>query len=211
VSIDDRYVALACQRGDSLDAIVYDIAADEIAATRTFAGSWDSLDWVSVSQSGNYVVFCWGSSGGVDVYDIDLDNQRHLFDKCEHGDLGFDSGGNETYVQVCPVQYARLDNGAVTDMLLADYSWAWYCGHISCRNIDRPGWCYVSDMDREEVFGLRIDETDTVERFAHHRSTAASYEAEVQAVANGDGNKVLFASDWGGGEINSYVTEMPCP
>ena len=86
--------------------------------------------------------------------------------------------------------------------------------HISCRNFKRPGWCYVSAHDSKgnamyEVFAVKLDGSQTVERFAHHHTTASTEPTQARGVPSPDGTKVMFGSDWGGSQANSYVAEMP--
>ena len=53
-----------------------------------------------------------------------------------------------------------------------------------------------------EVFALKLDNSETVERFVqtHNSTNCASY---VQNGVSPDGTKVLFASDWGNGCSNN--------
>jgi len=60
-----------------------------------------------------------------------------------------------------------------------------------------------------EVFAVKLDESQTVERFAHHHTSASSESAQARGVPSPDGTKVMFGSDWGGTQKNSYVAEMP--
>jgi hypothetical protein len=207
ISIDDKYAAFQCNNS----FIVYNIETNNIEAQMSFSGS---LDWVSMSQSGNYVVANWNSNGtgryqGVEAYDRNLNFLRQIATTGEHGDLCYDTNGDEVYVHVIPFQMIRLRDGQKTQLLsnLNKFS-----GHISCRNYKRPGWAYVTmnNTSYGDIFAIKLDGSGTVNRFTHHRSLDTGYESEPHGVAHPLGTKVMFASNWNGiSDINSYVTEMP--
>src|SRR5690606_20068098 len=151
---DDRWVALVATNASGISLIVYDILNNVIEGQQSFGSA--SIDWVSMSQSGNYVVVQYNTDGsgthqGTKVYDRNLNFLRHLSNRTEHGDLGYDQQGNEVFVAYDGVSgyslsYIRLDNGAKQGLFPftgnAGDRGLWG-GHISCRNIDRPGWAYV--------------------------------------------------------------------
>jgi hypothetical protein len=197
ISIGDKYVLVNV---DTL-VIVYDIVNDVVIAKKDLG----PIDWATMSQSGNYVVSRPGSSAlGVVVYDLHLNLLRKIFDKGAHGDVGYDTAGNEVFVQMCPVQMSRLDNGQVTSLGIS------MCGHLSARNHRRLGWVSVDDGgSNAEIFALKLDGTKTVERFAHMRTTGATYDAQAKGVFSPDGSKVMWNSDWGSGTVYAYVAEMP--
>jgi hypothetical protein len=197
ISMGDRYVVVNV---DTL-VIVYDIVNDVVIAKKDLG----PIDWATMSQSGNYVVSRPGSSSlGVVVYDLNLNLLRKIFDKGQHGDVGYDAAGNEVFVQMCPVQMSRLDNGQVTSLGIN------MCGHLSTRNYLRLGWVSVDDGgSNAEIFALKLDGTKTVERFAHMRTSGATYDAQAKGVFSPDGSKVMWNSDWGSGTVYAYVAEMP--
>lgn len=237
ISTDDRYVALNCKSGTNTYAVVYDLLNNLVVSTLDLQGRWPNN--VTMSQSGNYVIFDWaGSPGtewynGLQVYDTNLQNRRQLSTWTGHGDAGYDANGNESYVM------QRWDGQGtseeVNDAIIAfrlDGSGKTVCLtknprtsngiHISCRNINRPGWCYVSDysdysssyFEHNEVFALKLDGSQTIERFAQSHSsgfTVAGYLGAPMAVPNNDGTKVLFASDWDIGAGYDRVIKMDAP
>ncbi len=94
--------------------------------------------------------------------------------------------------------------------------------HISAVAHRAPGWVAVSvvgnDLDGREVLDneLLLADTNTSEvcRIAHHRSHGKDgpqdYWAEPHASVSPSATRVLFASDWGGGEtVDTYVVELP--
>ncbi|RZW46713.1 MAG: hypothetical protein EX263_09155 [Flavobacteriaceae bacterium] len=230
LSNDDKYVALIGTSGSQKTIIVYDIENDQIIATKPLGTV--NIDWVSMSQTGNYVVMSGYSDGsgpnqGIKAYDKFLNNEVHLYNGRPHGDIGFDTLGNEVFVGYQGINgyslsYARLDNGAKQGLF--PYSGATgdkglWGGHISTRNLERPGWAYVSDQGHptdinryeatREIFAIKLDDSQTIERFAKHHTNINinnGYNHQAHAVPNRDGSKVLFASNWDnpGLKSNSY-------
>ena len=250
VSIDDRVVALTGRKTtgphglDDLYVIVYDIWNDAILSETRFDNKFttaaDRIDWVSVSQSGNYVLFSWSPDGtardqGVEVYQVVngvLTFRRQLAPVAGHGDCGFDSSGNEVYVQAdfdpanpgVSLSSFRLDNGTrVTQLLEGGNNSPWHAAHVSCRSYKRPGWCYISTQSQQanlatnskEVLAVKLDGSFTVERFGWTHNHSVSYESEAHPVPNPDGTKILFKSNWDGTTVDdpvySYVIEWPQP
>ncbi len=237
LSNDDRYVALIATSGSQKTILVYDIFNDEILGTKSLGTA--NIDWVSVSQSGEYVVMSGYSDGsgplqGIKAYDKYMNNEIHLYSGRPHGDIGYDAQGNEVYVAYQGVSgyslsYARLDNGAKQGIFPfsggAGDSGLWG-GHISTRNLDRPGWAYVSEQGHpsnvnnyeatREIFAIKLDNSQTIERFTKHNTNLNSgYSHQAHAVPNRDGSKVIFASNWDNASLenNSYpllwVVEAP--
>ena len=117
----------------------------------------------------------------------------------------------------------RLRDGAVTP--LTDPQNEAAVSHVSTRNLDRPGWAYVSyfkDGDRrqsDEIVAVKLDGSGTIEHYAHdHSLTPGCYRCEAQPVPSRDGRRVLFASNWAAdcgdscgspGDIKDYVAWIP--
>jgi hypothetical protein len=201
ISIGDQYVALAANKtsgspnGDSdLWVVIYDIQNEVIKSVTPFYNRDADLDWVSMSQSGNYVVFRWkGANPGVEVYTLPATNGdplvfgRQLTPSGSHGDLGYDSAGYEVWVAAeydttnyptVAISTYRLDNAQQTTQLLSGGAGSPFRpGHVSCRNYKRPGWAYITTMKAstasppnpaqtcKEVFALKLDGSGTVQRF----------------------------------------------
>jgi hypothetical protein len=170
-----------------------------------------------------------------------FDNNQDVIIGQEHaGNVGDNVPGVHTVNGdgIGHVVMVRLSDGAVTSLTDpgngTSIPYEAYASHISCRDIYRPGWCYVSyypgagERYGDEVIAVKMDGSGTVERFAHHHSdfgnftgTAGPYEAadpdfdyrsEPHAVPSPDGRRVLFASNWldhgtGGGPIEDYVID----
>lgn len=236
MSNDDRYMALQC-RLPSNDVVIacYDFENDEIVSTLN-APIWPNN--VTMTQSGDYVIVQWGVSGtnqyqGVWAYNRnDMSPVRNLSNLGgSHFDYGYDTQGNEVIVGPSSLDrrltMRRIDNGVITN-LLGDDKMSWYI-HVSCRNIDRPGWAYLTEFadpntqtfkpNYQKMFAVQLNPNANnnalTETFAHvHHSPNVNYERSPFGTSNRDGTKVIFRSDWMGdasSEINSYVAFMPPP
>lgn len=236
LSNDDRYVALFGQlrshRGRDSDVIVFDTLQRRVVATRRFHRSeigWAdtaTFDNVTVSQLGGRVILSFAHRGrigrrGVWSFDLNLRDRRLL---AQHGGSHFDScidaAGREVIVITGPEGLVSVDLETGERRLQLPAELVSWPIHISCRNIERPGWAYVSEFydpdedvrpNHDEVFALRLDGSGVVERFAHeHYSTREAYPREPHAAPSPDGERVLWASDWGRrrGPIYAYVAEQ---
>ena len=141
-----------------------------------------------------------------------------------HADLTIDDSGNEVSVGISKsdpdkqrVISRRLSDGEVT--VLTDRGFA---THTSARNLERPGWVYVTyggldEAPRKgwnpfhgEVVAVKLDGSKTVERLAHTHSWATDFNSEADASPSPDGKKVIWASNWGAkhGYVAAYVLEL---
>ena len=228
---NDRFVALACQAGADMDVVVYDLQADSVVVRRRFAGAWGNsaetyphyVDWVSVSQSGQYTGIMWDHNTtsasspfaghyGVEIYRTqDMQFLRRIAEYGNHGDFGYDSSGNEVFVQFWgptgTLNMYYLDH--LERVVLSNHPDFGGEGHISCRNLQRPGWAYVSQDEAARsglMVAVRLDSSGRVEFFGHHFSTAASYLKSPMPVPSPDGTQVMFKSDFGDGNPDVVYT-----
>lgn len=236
---NDKYVGLIAENNSGRFFMIYDIQEDIIIGTRQVPSG--DLDWFTVSTNGAYAIASWRANGngqtqGIKRYNLELTTETHLYDYSEHGDFGIDANGNEVYVQYGDetswsneyyITMIRIDNGEVTPLFHWSQSehgstgiWG---GHISCRNLNRPGWAYVSEqccpehpVASKEIFAIKLDGTGTIERYAkHHNNITPGNGHSTQAVPSRDGTKVLFASNWNNSELMSnpnppaWVVEVP--
>jgi hypothetical protein len=219
LSDDDGYVVITAKSGIDAVMFVVDISQKSIKHSKTFTGLWNDLDWASISAKGNFIIMKVRTpSKHIEICDSDFANQREFIPVSGHGDVGTDEDGSEIYCQFEFGDYNgenrrgiwkyRLPDGQRTRLLAGKYDG----GHLSLRNLQRPGWCYMSTMKEgyRDVFALKLDGSGTVQRFAQHHSTGEPYQAEPQAVPSPCGTKVMFASDWDvtGGYISSYVAQF---
>jgi hypothetical protein len=210
----DRYVVFAARKtGEKyLTAIVYDIRERNITTQKDMTTiNWEDneghqvLDWISVSPSGRYILINWKKypdhpSGEyravIDQFDIEMNFIRELAHQGQHGDIGVQANGRDMYVQFEFGGERRgiwgydLESGQEIKLLPDKYNG----GHISCRNTQRPGWCYPSTTAEgyREVFALKLDGSGTVNRFAQTHQTSGNSHGGV----NADGTKIIFTSDW---------------
>ena len=229
MSNDDRYAVFQCKKATGGNEImVYDLVNDVIVATLSIGTIWPNN--CCMSQSGNYVVVEWASNGttsttGTSVYTRNLTFIRNVnFSAGTHFDVGYDTGGNEVVVQQSTandrsVTATRIDNGAITTVLTREEMA--FPLHISCRNLNRPGWAYISSFQAsgtittapyyQQVFAVKLDGSRQVNSFAHeHHSTSTDYEHSAFGVPNRNGTFVMWRSDWGArtGAVDSYIAGM---
>ena len=239
IDIYDQYVALVGKKGEDLDVIVFDLQKKKVINTTTFAKAWgptngmpEHIDWVSVSQSGRYVVINWDTGlprdiqpfdghFGVEVYNrTDMTFQRRLIRYGNHGDLCFTPSGEEVYTQFWgdkgTINSYHLADGQI-DVVHTHSDFGVESAHLSCRNILRPGWAYVS-IDRTKggmIIALKLDGSETIEYFGHHFSSDNSYLKAPMPVPAPDGSKVMFKSDFGHSsnpdEIYAFVASYASP
>lgn len=221
ISNDDRYIGLVGRAGCGRVLFVYDILNNQILGSKDIGCSGD-MDWFSVSQLGNFAVVQWhdngnGTTQGIKSYNLNMTNEIHVHDMTGHGDIGIDQEGNEVVVEYRDKNdhslfMARLDGEGTTLLMpYVDGQGIWG-GHISTRNINRPGWAYVSEQccsegsrnSASEVFAIKLDGSGTIQRFGKHhnkqRGNSGNSNSEqyhsAMAVPNQNGTKVMFASNW---------------
>jgi hypothetical protein len=241
LSNDDRQAALVGLKAGKLDLLVYNLQQNRVTARKTqpkgtterstaIGVGTARIDSISMSQSGKYVILQYHQTGqgfnrGIHLLDRKLKFVRQLSQRGgSHFDSCVDAKGAEAIVvqdnlssAIVSVDYST---GQKTTLLPADRSN--YNIHISCRNLNRPGWAYISefagDIDPNTVkttldrtFALKLDGSGTIEQFAPpNHSLNTAYERQPHSVPNRDGTKVLFASDWGNPAepVYSYVTQQ---
>nr|WP_321245975.1 T9SS type A sorting domain-containing protein [uncultured Psychroserpens sp.] len=221
---NDKYVALVGKRNTDLDVIIFDLELNQVIHTEIYAGAWGNgedwapqyIDWISVSQSGDYVGIMWNHNTtnivqpfnghyGVEIYSTtDMSYLRRIVDYGNHGDFGYAQNGDEVFVQFWGPALTDYVNMYYLDRTESetltthpDFNGA---GHISCRNINRPGWAYVTQSSADQsgqIIALKLDTSGVVEHFGHHNSSSTSYNKDPMAVASPNGDKVMYRSDFG--------------
>lgn len=222
------YAVAGKTREDSnkMAVALVDINAGKVIAKKEVNPRWVS-DWISVSPSGKYVVAM--GKERTRIFDRQLNVLRTLPEgSYGHGDLCLTPSGREALVfdgadlQLNAdrnINIAWLDSGEIE--IGARIGWS-ATPHVSCRNLDFPGWALISTQGRDswrndypnldfEVFWLKLDGSGEIRRLAHHHSSRESggYFAEQHAVTNKDGTKILFASNWDGDEVGEYLIQLP--
>ncbi len=219
MDVEARRVALVGRRGVDMDVILYDLENFEVDTIITFEGVWGDgeyplyVDWVSVSQSGEYIGIMWDhnttSPGnpfdghyGVEIYRADgMTFLRRIAEYGNHGDFCMDVDGREVFVQFWgptgTLNMYYLDSGE--RVVLSEHPDFSGEGHISCRNIRRPGWAYVSQDDSSlsgQMVAVRLDASGTFEHFGHHFSSSMDYLKSPMPVPSPDGSLLMFKSDF---------------
>jgi hypothetical protein len=232
VSFDGRWVAVQATRNSDGRQVAY--AVDIEAGTKgpdvdLAAFGVSDADWVSISAGGGYLVThgvidgvgqrvrAWTREGAATAY-----WPTHPMG---HFDLGIDVAGREVAFggdagTINPTQYVALDlaTGAVKP-LSAGTTWDW---HASTRNVRRPGWGVAVTNDRTafalsgEIYAIRLDGSQTVERYGRHRTNNSDYDAAPFASPSPDGKRIMFRSNWGnasGRPVGAYVIDARpiCP
>ena len=136
--------------------------------------------------------------GHPDVALNPFDNNEDVVIGQEHcGNIGNTINGQ----RIGGVMMVRLRDGAITS--LSDPTNEAYPYHISARNLDRPGWVYVtywpSSGQRfdDELVAYKLDGSGAVERYAHsHSNSSGCYRCEPHGVPARDGRRILWASTW---------------
>ncbi len=234
MSADDRYVALMGRSDGEVSIFVYDLQSDSVSPMLDGQGVWPNN--VAMSQSGDYVLVQWGVTGsgefeGISVHDgTTLAFLRHVSNLGgAHADYCYDTNGDEVMVVTSSyssaLEMVRLSDGSTTELLSKDQ--IDFDIHVSCRNLARPGWAYVSHFHREccretkpnanTLFAVRLDGSGTVEIFGHqHQSDIEDYDRAAFGVPSRDGTRVMFRSDWHDGTgspegvVHSYVAQASC-
>ena len=247
---NDQYVVLTLKKPNDSNVyiILYDILNDERKWTKVMPGkTWTfttndqgirsyfpTFDWISMSQSGKHIVVnysYYNNNGnlvhtGLTTYDINFNNGVNLeyangLSQGGHGDVGYDTDGHEVFVAFVSgegVFSYDLDNPHELAKRLTNSPYGG--GHVSCRNTERLGWCYVSTRSAgyKRVFALKIDGTlGTVQNFSQTHNKDDAYidkngnpypYAENYGAPSPDGTKVIFNSHWESGSVGTFVAEV---
>jgi hypothetical protein len=190
------------------------------------------MDWISISAGGEFVVVNGRMDAPVDngrngsdrtlVFDLNGRQVTEMwteYGRPSHYDLTVDEAGDEVAVGVSKsapdqgrVIKRRLRDGVVTVLTTGGYA-----SHTSTRNLQRPGWAYVTygtggrGPYRDELVAVKLDGSLTVERLAHLHARKTDYVTEAHGVPSSDGRKALWATNWGsptGRPIGACVLEV---
>jgi len=221
----------ATNREGELVAFAYDISARRKYPDIQLNTLSGSNGYCTISPSGRYIYCANTTSDGTEtasVFTTDGVEVQHWTEhhRPGHGDMTIDTDGNDVYVGISkadPDKYhiikRRLDNGAVTD--LAPYGQA---QHASIRNINRPGWVFVTYTGSypeagghpdqspffQEVIALRIDGSGELRRIVQTHNVKYDYWSETHASPSPDGSQVIWSSNWGrhGGPVADFVARV---
>jgi len=230
----NRLVLRATNAAGALVAFAYDIAEQKKYPDIEIAKLPGRNDYCGISPGGGYIACLSTKDDGTDVaYILTVDGtlvqswmEHH---RPGHGDMAVDADGSDVYVGISKADpdkwhiiKRRLADGVVTKLAPAGYG-----AHVSTRNINRPGWVFVSYEGTygkvrgaagyapfyQEVVALRIDGSGEIRRIAQTRNVVESYIGETHASPSPDGSQVIWSSNWGiaGGPVADYVSRLPWP
>jgi hypothetical protein len=229
-----RLVVRATNSQGELVAFAYDISAQRKYPDIKLADLSGRNGYCTISPSGRYV-FCANTAfDGTEtayVFTTEGVQLQHWTEhhRPGHGDITIDTDGSEVYVGISkasPDKFhiikRRLDDGTVTD--LAPYGDG---QHASIRNINRPGWVFVTytgtysevagHLDEapfyQEVIALRIDGSGELRRVIQTRDVKYDYWSESHASPSPDASQIIWSSNWGnpGGPVADFVTRLSWP
>ena len=186
-----------------------------------------SIDWVSISALGQYVVVNGNHNsrnhrGGLDqtrVFDLHGDGVGPLWENYgepSHYDLTVDQSGEEVAVGTSKsgLHSGKLIMRRLRDSLMTVVN-SESASHTSARNYRRHGWAYATCGDdkgvfRNEIIAVKLDGSLLVERLCHMHLVRAGYEREGHASVSPDGTRVIWNSNWDDkeGDISVYVAEI---
>lgn len=229
-SNDDQFIVFVCGDEDGTSELIsFNIKEQRILGRLELK---EYVDWASVSQSGEFVIV--ESSVEKDAprrlmrLAIDLTGAELLSDERHHGDLGVDQNGDDVFVMLGDryISYVRLKDGRKVQLPVSGYIRKAGHGHVSCRNISRPGWCYVSTYNNL-IGAVKIAESNNLlgfgvpkpgvsrgqavfEHWGYHESGSDNYAATPRASASPSGRRIIFSSNWrGSDQTNAFVLSLP--
>ncbi|MCM8534812.1 MAG: hypothetical protein NE334_02620 [Lentisphaeraceae bacterium] len=223
LSDDGKLIVLCGNKGQQKVAFAYNIELKKKYPDIALKGV--TIDWASISASGKYVVvnghFNGPKNDQTQVFTLDGKKVGKLWESSRpsHYDLTVDINGDDVAVGGSKyksddgrVLKRRLKDGKITQLTKNGYA-----GHVSTRNVKRPGWAYVTYQYAgpnwgpywDEVVAVKLDGSFTVERIAHLHSKRVDYLSEAHAVPSPDGNFVIWASNWRDKKnvIGAYIAE----
>ncbi len=217
VSNDDRYVVAACENNSNqLELISVDLEQGTVLGN---IRPHSSYNWAGFSQSGRYIIvehndYPTNTRRELVRYDRFFNNETKIADETAHGDFGIDENGDDVYVMIAwaDIRALRLKDGQITSLAGSNSNPAGH-GHVSCRNILRPGYCYYSSY-RGTMGSIEInfDRPGRVEMFGFHRSEGTDYNAQPKATASPSGQRIIFASNWyGRSEASTFMMSVGNP
>lgn len=225
-----QFYAMIGQGSNGSEAFVYDVINNQLSQrVNVDAIENEGIDWISISQNGNFVVLMGDSHSY--IYDHNMNYLGRLpLGSYGHADLCSLADGREVMVydgadHVVAADGDRWVNMAYLDTVSGDdtgtvvplvkIGWS-TAPHVSCRNTQFPGWALISNQGDgsnnydKEIFWMKLDGSGEVRRVAHHYSDrdTGGYFAEQHAVTNKHGTKIIYASNYGSGDISSYLIDL---
>jgi hypothetical protein len=225
MSWDSDLIGLTCEDGSVFS---YRISTNSLGSSITVANA--SLTAPVAAPSGTQMFFNLNNRADVrQVSDISYIRSITGMDADEHGSVHMLADGSDAFTAVQfgtyegTVVVGNMSTGNARVVVGPDtgYPFPPSGTHISGVALKRPGWVAVSiigDADGQSLLDNELLLVDTnpggqVCRVGHHRSRGdlgpQGYWAEPHVVISPSGTRMVFASDWGGATVDTYVVELP--
>lgn len=195
-------------------------------------------DHVSTAPSGKYAVVSWlAEHGGTVAYSTDFKETQQLTQSSEHSDLALGPAQEDFFVysdyQAGAITARNITSGeSFSIRSLYPAPGEAYAVHISGQAFGRPGWVLISTYAATRDYGAAAAPDNSQAEYGRiwlaelqangQQLTVANtmvdhtkvpeteaYFAEPQASISRDGSRIIFASNYGGAEINSYIIGLP--
>jgi hypothetical protein len=180
-----------------------------------------AVDWVSISPLGGYVVVNgWNDNTQIYTWEGEEVGSRWMeYGRPSHYDLTVDAAGDEVAVGVSKSapDGGRVIKRRLTDGMVTVLTPGGFASHASTRNLERPGFVYVTYSYRgddwlpyrNEIVAVPLDGSMRVERLGHLHSQTLDYRGESHGAPSPSGRRVIFASDWDGSlrPVRGYVID----
>lgn len=220
LSLDDSRIVVTCSdTTDNTDIISFDLAQRRVLGKLK---AEPNLNWASITPSGRFVVVENNSHPDPNPqllrYGADMQNELLLMDHPSHGDLALDDLGNDVHVMLSKkrVSYIRIKDRLKVHLPVDRLAIRFRSGHVSCRNVQRPGWCYISAYGSGHIGAVKLGGfpnfekipfalnagfkkgPNAYEHWSIHHSSIETYASEAKASASPSGRQIIFSSDWYG-------------
>jgi hypothetical protein len=233
ISDDDTRAALV---GNRTTPFLINAQTGAYICKVTSGGYFDgnhAVDDTTISHDGQWMLVNWGSAYGIDAYNAsDCSWVRKVSGLGSHYEACVSQDNAQVIVQLNAdgsIMMTKIGTGAQSRVYDERSHYSHLSGHISCRNVLRPGWAYVTlNYDactseftniwgNQRIFAIKLDAspvgTGTIENFAwtHEKCDAnlSPYGAAGSVSRNGD--KVFFRTNWDGttpsGAWHGYVAQ----
>ncbi len=228
-SWDSDVIGLVCRQSTGKVYLNYRISTNTESTRKIATGSASPQS----SPSGN--LFFYPNGNNADILDFSGTLQRNLnlgnpFDHASLGMLadgtdmyyGVDFGGTTCKAGALVAHNMQNGNCSVIVGQATGYPYPPSATHISAISHKNPGWVAVSMVGKvdgqsalnNEIILANTNPGGVVCRVAHHRTWGKAgpqgYWAEPHVVISPSATRLLFGSDWGGGNsVDAYVVELP--
>lgn len=230
-SYDSRYWAFMTEKSDPC-MLSYDLDNKRIIGMKKGSAG----DSISMSPSGKWIFISQNTARMKTDFTGRLDICP--YHKKNHGDLAFDTEGNEVFVHQCSDDWITMHDlktgkstrliSMIHDSTWRDYTWRTSDDkrpmkgfHISGNCYATPGWVLIAttgeggretrNWQAKSLYMLELKENPRIWRIAHTHCVSSNYLESVFATINTKGTKIYFGSNWEetGGMIETYIAELP--